>query len=127
MLIARLREAQEHPQWRWEFERQRTVRERIDALRTASPRRKAVIVVDTGLQRQIEEVEIAGLPDTIQLSPGRLTICCRDMEDLLRQLVLLATATDRDYELLRQQVEAPVRRPIRSEGFPEDLPLEQRR
>lgn len=127
LLIARLREAQEHPEWRWELERQRTVRERLAALRTPSPQRKSLVAVDATLQRQMEQVEIAGLPDTIQLSPGRLTICCRDMEDLLRQLVLLAKATDCHYELLRQQVEDSVRRPIRSEGLPADLPKEKRR
>ena len=46
--------------------------------------------VDAALAKQMEELSRAGLPGTVQLTPGRLTIRCNNMEDLLRQLVLLA-------------------------------------
>jgi len=45
-----------------------------------------------------------GLPGAIQLTAGLLIIRCSDMEDLLRRLVLLATATG------RALIEAPVPR-----------------
>jgi hypothetical protein len=55
-------------------------------------------------------VRTAGLPDTIQLTAGLLTIRCNNMQDLLRQLVLLAKMADSDYESLRGLIEAPVPR-----------------
>src|ERR1700686_5326141 len=87
--MARLREAQEHPQWHSEIERRSRIRNRIDSLRPR-PLRKSLVPVDAAL----------------------LTIHCDDMQDLLRQLVLLAQAADRSYEALRKRVEVPLpRRP----------------
>ena len=58
----------------------------------------------------MEELRKVGLPGTIQLTPGLLIIHCNDMEDLLRQLVLLAKTADIDYESLRALIEAPIPR-----------------
>ena len=66
--------------------------------------------VDAALAKQMEELSVVGLPGTVQLTPGMLTIRCNDMEDLLRQLVLLAKTADTDYESLRALIEAPVAR-----------------
>jgi hypothetical protein len=109
LLMARLREAQEHPQWRWERERRIGIRERIDLLRPR-PDRKSLVPVDAALRQAMETAEFAGLPATIRLSPGLLSIRCADMPDLLRQLVLLAQAADRNYEDLRTRIELPIRR-----------------
>jgi hypothetical protein len=109
LLMARLREAQEHPQWRWERERRIVIRERIDLLRPRSDR-NSLVPVDAALRQAMETAEFTGLPATIQLSPGLLSISCADMPDLLRQLVLLAQAADRNYEELRTRIELPIRR-----------------
>jgi hypothetical protein len=42
--------------------------------------------------------EVAGLPATIRLAPGRLEISCTDPTDLLSQLMELAQAISNDYE-----------------------------
>jgi hypothetical protein len=73
-------------------------------------RRKSLVPVDAALAKQMEELSVVGLPGTVQLTPGMLTIRCNDMEDLLRQLVLLAKTADTDYESLRALIEAPVAR-----------------
>ena len=108
-LMARLHEAYEYRDWRWESERRQAVRDRIDCLESSS-RRKSLVPIDATLEIQLEELRTAGLPDTIQLTEGLLTIRCNDMEDLLRQLVLLAKMADSDYEHLRTLIEAPVPR-----------------
>ena len=66
--------------------------------------------VDAALERRMEELRTAGLPGTIQLTAGFLTIRCNSMEDLLRQLVLLAKMVDSDYERLRALIETPAPR-----------------
>jgi hypothetical protein len=110
-LMARLRELQEHPDWRWERERHEHIRERIDDLHP-SPRR-SLVPLNNALRQQIDQVTIAGLPNTIQFAPGRLSICCRNMEHLVDQLVLLAKALDSDYEGMQLRVEsAPARNPV---------------
>jgi hypothetical protein len=68
------------------------------------------VPIDATLENQLEELPTAGLPGTIQLTEGLLTIRCNDMEDLLRQLVLLAKMADSDYEHLRGLIEATVPR-----------------
>src|SRR5450755_248760 len=109
-LIARLREAQEHPGWRWERERREQIRARIDTLRPNQ--RRSLVPVGEAFQQWIDLISIAGLPDTVRFAAGRLTIHCRDME----QLVLVAKTLDTDYEAMRQQVEsAPRRKPADSE------------
>ena len=44
VLMARLREAQEHPDWKWEAERRRAIRTRVEATRPEPPRRAVVPV-----------------------------------------------------------------------------------
>ena len=66
--------------------------------------------MDTALGKQMEQLRTAGLPATIQLTAGMLTIRCDGMEDLLRQLVLLAEMAHINYEDLRALIEAPVPR-----------------
>ena len=106
LLMARLREVQEHPQWRWERERRIRIRDRIDSLRVNN--RKSLVPIDVALRQATETAEIDGLPATIQLSRGLLAIHCSDMQDLLGQLVLLAQAADRNYEDLRKQIEVAI-------------------
>ena len=76
----------------------------------SAARSKSLVPVDAALRQAMETAEIAGLPATIRLSPGLLSIRCADMPDLLRQLVLLAQAADRNYEDLRTRIELPIRR-----------------
>jgi hypothetical protein len=109
LLMARLREAHENHDWNWESERRQSVQRRIESLETHR-RRKSLVPVDAALAKQMKELSTAGLPGTVQLTPGVLTIRCNDMEDLLRQLVLLARTVDTDYENLRALIEAPVSR-----------------
>ena len=87
-LRARLREAQEHPDWRWERERREQIGARIDDFRPG--KRHSLVPVGSELQHQIDHMAIVGLPDTIQLAAGSLTIRCRDMNHLVEQLVLVA-------------------------------------
>jgi hypothetical protein len=113
-LMARLREMQEHPDWRWERERREQIRAHIDTLRPNQ--RRSLVPVGEALQQRIDLISIAGLPDTVRFAAGRLTIHCRDMEHLVEQLVLVAKALDTDYEDMRQQVEStPRRKPAGSE------------
>jgi hypothetical protein len=59
-LMARLRELQEHPDWRWERERRGEIRARIGDLR---PRpRRSLVSIGTQLQQQIDQTAINGLP-----------------------------------------------------------------
>jgi hypothetical protein len=102
--MARLRELQEHPDWRWERERHGNIRARIDDLH---PRpRRSLVPINNALRQQIDQVTIAGLPDTIQFAPGHLYIWCLNMEHLVEQLVLLARALDSDYEEMQLRVES---------------------
>jgi hypothetical protein len=91
LLMARLREAHENPDWRWEVQRRGTVQARIESLR-AERRRPSLVPVEP----ELETTMAASLPSTILLSPGSVVICCRDMADLLQQLVQLAKAIDND-------------------------------
>jgi hypothetical protein len=107
LLMARLREAHEHHDWHWESERRQAVQRRIGSLETQL-RRKSLVPVDAALAKRMAELRTAGLPGTIQITAGLLTIRCNDMEDLLRQLVLFAETVDTDYARLRELIEAPI-------------------
>jgi len=76
LLMARLREAHENHDWRWESERRQSVQRRIESLETQR-RRKSLVPVDAALASQMEELR-TGLPGTIQLTAGLLTIRCND-------------------------------------------------
>ena len=67
LLIARLREAHENHDLRWEGERRQSVQWRIESLETQR-RRKSLVPVDAALQEQMEELRTVGLPGTIQLT-----------------------------------------------------------
>jgi hypothetical protein len=70
-LMARLREAQEHPEWRWERERRQTIRDRVDSLRPTGS--GSQVPVTLALRKQMEAVASIGLPSTIRFEPGGLT------------------------------------------------------
>jgi hypothetical protein len=123
LLIARLREAQEHPHWRWEGERRIRIRERIDQLRPTH--RKSIVPVTRDLQERMVAVAVGGLPESIRFDPGRLTITCRDLEHLVEQLVLVARSLDTDYETLKQRIEQPVRKQPGSDLRRNSEPAEQ--
>ena len=107
-LLARLREAQEHPDWRWERERRQSIHEHIESLRPSQ--RKSLVPITAALLQQVEALPLTGLPDTIRLEPGRLVIACRDIDHLLEQLVLVAKALDTDYDRMKQRLEQPPRK-----------------
>ncbi len=56
-----------------------------------------------------------GLPDSIKIRPGQLTIEYRSMGHLVAQLLLLARALDKGYAGLSSPAEKPPRRPADSE------------
>jgi hypothetical protein len=58
---------------------------------------------------------IGGLPESIRFDPGRLTITCRDLENLVEQLVLVARSLDTDYATLKQRIEQPARKQLGSD------------
>jgi hypothetical protein len=99
----------EHHDWHWESARRQAVQRRIECLE-ADRHRRSLVPVDAALEKQMKELRTAGLPDTIQLTTGLLIIRCNGMQDLLRQLVLVAKMADSDYESLRALIEAPVPR-----------------
>jgi hypothetical protein len=53
--MARLREVQGQPQWRWERERRIHIRDRIDSLRVNN--RKSVVPIDAALRQATETAE----------------------------------------------------------------------
>jgi hypothetical protein len=114
-LMARLREALEHPDWKWEAERRRAIRHRVQATRP-EPSRRSVVPVTGEFCKTLDQMSVPELPATIELLPGTVTIRCRNMAHLLEQLVQLAKALDNDYETLQRLIEpVPARRPVRSE------------
>ena len=58
-LMARLREMQEHPDWRWERERREQIRARIDTLRPNQ--RRSLVPVGEALQQRIDLISIRWL------------------------------------------------------------------
>jgi hypothetical protein len=114
-LMARLREALEHPDWKWEAERRHRIRHRVEATRPGSSRR-SVVPVSGELRKALDQICISELPATIEVLPGTVTIRCRNMAHLLEQLVQLAKAIDNDYDTLQRLIETmPARRPVCSE------------
>jgi hypothetical protein len=59
LLIARLREAHENHDLRWEGERRQSVQRRMESLETQR-RRKSLVPVDAALQKQMEEIANGG-------------------------------------------------------------------
>ena len=119
LLMARLREAQEKPDWKWEAARRLAIQERIAEMRPPSGRRPSVVPVTETLRQQLEVITAVGLPTTIQLAPGCVTIHCQDMPDLLQQLVQLAKALDNDYAAIQRSIAGEIpHRPVASEAAP---------
>src|SRR5215467_5621659 len=104
LLMARLREALENPEWTWEVQRQRAMQDRIEAARPERPRR-SVVAVAGEFQKSLDSICVLDLPATIELQPGKVSIQCRNMEHLLEQLVQLAKVLDNDYETMRHHIE----------------------
>lgn len=114
-LMARLREARENPEWTWDAQRRRAMQDRIQAAR-AEHQRRAVVELAGEFQKKLDRICVPDLPATIELQPGKVSIQCRNMEDLLEQLVLLAKVLDNDYDTMRHHIEQPIpRRPVASE------------
>ena len=115
LLMARLREALENPEWTWEVQRRRAMQDRIEAARPERPRR-FVVALAGEFQKSLDRIRVPDLPATIELQPGKVAIQCRNMEHLLEQLVQLAKVLDNDYETLQHQIEQAIpRRPVASE------------
>ena len=56
LLMARLREALENPDWQWEARRRQTIRDRIDSA-CPQPRRRSVVPVSTALQKKLQDLK----------------------------------------------------------------------
>ena len=98
--MARLREAQEHPDWKWEGERRRAIGDRVEATRPGPPRR-SLVPVTAEWRRSLDRIRVTELLASIDLLPGQVIIHCQNMEHLLQQLVQLAKTLDNDYETLQ--------------------------
>ncbi len=60
-----------------------------------------------------------GLPDSIQLAPGRVTIECDSLESFQEQVTLLSAALNRSKATLRAEIEAFIsKKPPSSEANP---------
>ncbi len=60
-----------------------------------------------------------GLPDSIQLAPGRVTIECDSFEHFHEQVILLSAALNRSKDTVRAEIEAFIsKKPPSSEGNP---------
>ena len=115
LLMARLREALENPEWTWETQRRRAMQDRIQAARPERQRR-SVVALAGEFQKSLHGICVPDLPATIELQPGKVSIQCRNMEHLLEQLVQLAKVLDNDYETMRHHIEQAIpRRPVASE------------
>jgi len=105
LLMARLREAAEHPQWSFEINRRQRTSSRIAEMRREHAGRAKVPI--TEWQRQALDLQtVTGLPDSIQIHPGFLSISSVDMNDLMQQLMQLIKAIDNEYDAIRARVEA---------------------
>lgn len=104
LLMARLREAQEHPDWKFEIERrQRTSRRIADMQREQTGQAK--ILITERQQQALHRQTVANLPTSIQFRRGALSISSTDMDDLMRQLMQVIHAIDNDYDAIRAAVE----------------------
>ena len=65
LLMARLREVQEHPEYQWETARRERVAQVIDDVRRE--RRRAVVPVTAAELRRLGEMTIDGLPETLRI------------------------------------------------------------
>ena len=84
-LTARLSALAQDPDLRWEVGRRDRL---LEALRRAR-RRPTLLRVAAEDLRRLDELTLAGLPSSLHLDHGRLNVECRDLEDLLGQLMQL--------------------------------------
>lgn len=91
-LIAALEAAAENGSF--EIGRRERLGEKLEEMRREAKAHKVKIPVAPDVWGR----EVAGLPSTVKLSPGRLEIACTDATDMLRQLMELAQAVSNDYE-----------------------------
>lgn len=119
LLMARLREAHENPDWRWELERRARVEHALLDVRSRN-HRPTVIPVSESERQQLHSQSIAGLPPAIRIAPGELRISFSSADDLLRHLMLLLQAMDNDFGSLLAAVEPlPARIGPRTETTPD--------
>lgn len=102
LLMARLREVQEHPEYQWETARRERVVRVIDEARREH--RRAVVPVMAAELRRLDEIMIGGLPKTVRIEPGQLRVSFDGMDDLLRQLMLVVQVIDNDFDAVAQLV-----------------------
>ena len=67
--MARLREVQEHPDWKWEGERRRAIRDRVEATRGLPAGPWSPVTAE--LRRNLDQICVTELPATIKLHPPR--------------------------------------------------------
>jgi hypothetical protein len=104
LLMARLREASEHPGWKFEVERRHRTSQQIAEMRREHSGRAKILISER--QRQaLSRQTSADLPDSIQICRGLLSIAPANMDDLMRQLMQLIKAIDNDYDAIRAAIE----------------------
>lgn len=116
LLMARLREVQEHPEFQWETARRERVVQVIDDARRE--RRRAVVPVTGAELRRLNEMTIDGLPETVRIEPGQLRVSFDGMDDLLRQLMALIQVIDNDFDAVTRRVTPLRRKDPGSDGVP---------
>ena len=102
LLMARLREMRENPDFRWEAERRERVAQAIEDLRRE--RRRAVVPVTEAEMERLRGLTVEGLPETIRVGPGQLVVSFAGMDDLLRQLMTLIQVIDNDFDAVASRV-----------------------
>lgn len=103
-LVAALEEMAASENYSFEAGRRERVSAKLDALRREAKARAVIVPVAPDVWSR----EIADLPATVTLSPGRLEITCRGAEDLLRQLMELAQAVGNDYDGFEKRLSGKV-------------------
>jgi len=81
-------------EFQWEDRRKQRVEELLEDARRAAKARQVEIAVPASARGG----RLDGLPSTVHLSPGQLSVHFQSPEDLLRQLFELSKAIGSDYE-----------------------------
>lgn len=102
-LIERLQRLASEPEARWEATRREALYARLEEAHRHVAARSRVVTVkaETGAET------IAGLPATVRLAPGLLTVEFFGTEDLLRQLMEIAFAIQNDFARFEAICEGP--------------------
>jgi hypothetical protein len=101
LLVKRLRQMARDPDYRFEVDRRARVLQRIEDLKQERAGRAKVVITDQN-RNVLALRSVASLPETVRLSPGRLEITSADMDDLMKQLLAVILAIDRDYERMKE-------------------------